>query len=211
MTMDPRRILEEAALSRSTCELMARGGGVHRARVVRIERGGVIVSTEQRCFQGGEDLSVWLQADDQSYRFDASVIRAGVPVPDRGPGGLLLGFIDRFGPEDAQSSREGHTVQILPPSGPPVSLLEAPARLLQLAIDGLVFSMPRNAKLVFVQSGRVEVELRARGGDSGRVGARVRTLSTGEDYLLYDLEFEQVEDPNQHRQVIQALAKSLIP
>ncbi len=56
MSLDPRRILEEAAQNRAVCELMTRGGGVHRARMVRIEKGGVIVSTEERCFHGGEDL-----------------------------------------------------------------------------------------------------------------------------------------------------------
>ena len=209
MSQDPRRVLEEAALSRAVCELMVRGGGVCRARVVRVEKGGVIVSTEQRSFQGGEDLNVWLQGTEQSYRFEASVIRAGVPVPDRGPGGLMLGFIDRFTVEDRDARKDGHIVQILPPSGPPISLLEPPARLLQLALDGLVFSMPRTAKLVFVQSGQVQVELGTRGQQSCRVGARVRTLSTGDDYLLYDLDFEGVSSPEQHRTLVRLISETL--
>jgi hypothetical protein len=209
MSMDPRRILEDAAQCRSVCELMARGGGVQRARVVRVEKGGIVVSTDERCFDGGEDLKVWLPVDDQCYRFEASVIRAGVPVPDRGPGGVLLGFIDRFGVADEKGADAGHRLQILPPSGPPVSLLKAPARLLQLTVDGLVFSMPLTSKLVFVQSGTVDVELAARGQEVGRVSARVRTLSPGDDYLLYDLEFEEICDAERHRELVQILAESV--
>jgi hypothetical protein len=185
---------------------MARGGVVHRAQVVRIEKGGVVVSTPERCFHGGEDLSVWLKAEEQSYRFEASVIRAGVPVPDRGRGGLMLGFIECFNQDTTEAAESEVRLDIIPPSGPPVSLLHTPARLLHLAVDGLTFSMLRSSKLVFVQSGQVDVEICASDLGVGRISARVRTLSKGEDYLLYDLEFEEVGDGARHRDLVQRLA-----
>jgi hypothetical protein len=209
MTIDPRRILEDAAAQRSPCEVLPRGGGLLRASVLRVEKGGVVLLVGDHRFVGGEDLRVWLAGDARGWTFEASVVRVGVPVPDRSRDGVLIGFIDKF--TEATPGREGggRVLELLPPTGPPVSLLAPPARLVQLSVDGAAFVMPTDFRLIFVQSGSVRVRLGLPGGPRIEATARVRSLSAGDGYLLYELRFEQVDDPASHREVVDRLQSTV--
>jgi len=207
--MDPRRILEEAAQHRQACEIQVRGEGWIRGQVVRVERGGLVVTAADRRFVGGEDTRVWLAVESKYYTFQASVIRAGVPVPERSQDGLLLGFIDNWSESESRSATAQtsttHVVELVPSNGPAISLLVPPVRLVDLAIDGLSFSVPDDFKLIFVESGSITVRLGAVGSEPIEVHARVGDLSAGEGYRLYGLYFEGVEDPDQHRELIEAI------
>ena len=205
--MDPRRILEEAAQHRQACEIQVRGEGWVRGVVIRVERGGLVVTAADRRFVGGEDLSIWLAFESKFYRFQASVIRSGVPVPGRGQDGLLLGFIDNWAEAEARGGSGDHQVELLPANGPAISLLKAPVRLVDLAIDGLSFSVPDDFKLIFVESGAITVRLGAGGIEPIEVLARVGDLSAGEGYRLYGLYFEGVEDPEKHRDLVERLGQ----
>ncbi len=210
MSADPRRLFQEAAQLRSPLELMPRQGGLVRGVLVRVEKSGLVVTVPARRLTGGEDLRCWVSINAMAYTFEASVIRAGVPVPDRSQDGVLLGFIDRFveaGP--SASGGGGRLVELVPPSGQPVSLLVEPARLLHLAVDGASFSLPAGAKLVWVEQGRVSLRLGVPGREPVMVSGRVRTLASTDQQLLYDLQFEGVEDPVAHRFVVDALASTL--
>jgi hypothetical protein len=204
--MDPRRILEEAAQRRVACEIQPRGAGWRRGSVVRVEKGGVVLIAPDLRLAGGEDVRVWLGLEGRHYTFEASVIRAGVPVPDRSQDGLLLGFIDRWkeARSDATTS-DGRMVELIPPNGPAISLLRPPAQLVELEVDGLCFSVPDGFKLIFVESGTVMVRLGVPGREAMDVEARVGDLSAGEGYRLYGLRFEQVEDPVAHQEIVAAL------
>ncbi len=206
MSTDPRRVLEEAASRRLPCELLLRRGGWARGTVVRVEKGGIVVSAPGRRFLGGEDVRVWLAIDERPYTFEASVIRVGVPLPDRSQDGLLLGFIDRWS-EGAVQTPVAHdrTIELLLPSGPPVSLLAPPAGLVELSLDGLAFTMPSSFKLIFVENGAVGVRLGAPGLPPTEISARVETLAPGEGFLLYGLRFEGVTDAEAHRRAVEAL------
>jgi len=206
--MDPRRILEDAAQHRQACEIQVRGEGWIRGQVVRVERAGLVVTAADRRFVGGEDLRVWLAVDAKQYTFQASVIRAGVPVPERSQDGLLLGFIDNWSEalERQKDHSADHRVDLVPANGPAISLLNPPVRLVDLAIDGLSFSVPDDFKLIFVESGSITVRLGAAGAEAIEVAARVGDLSAGEGYRLYGLQFEGVEDPEVHRKIVDALA-----
>jgi len=204
--MDPRRILEEAAQRRIACELQPRGEGWKRAGVVRVEKGGLVLTAQDVRFVGGEDVRVWLGIEGRHYTFEASVIRVGVPVPDRSQAGLLLGFIDGW--KEARpdaTTTDGRLVELIPPNGPAISLLNPPAQLVELAVDGLSFSVPEGFKLIFVESGTVTVRLGVAGREAMDVEARVGDLSAGEGYRLYGLRFEQVEDPTAHQEIVAAL------
>ena len=206
--MDPRRILEDAAQHRQTCEIQVRGEGWIRGQVIRVERAGLVVTAADRRFVGGEDLRVWIVVESRHYTFQASVIRAGVPVPERSQDGLLLGFIDNWA---ENSGRDGgrpaeHQVELLPANGPAISLLSPPFRLVELAIDGLSFTVPDDFKLIFVESGSITVRLGLVGTDPIEIAARVGDLSAGEGYRLYGLQFEGVEDPEAHRKLVDTLA-----
>ena len=207
MRTDPRRTLEEAASRRLNCEILSRGGGCTQGVLVRIERGGVVMTVTTIQFSGGEDVRIWFSMDGQPYTFEASVIRVGVPVPDRTQDGLLVGFIDRWVEGDAGAGAEGRIVEILPPSGPSISLLTAPMRVVELNVSGLSFVVPLDFKLIFVESGALRVRLGAPGTSVEEIGARVRALAQGEDYILYHLQLDEVSDPDLHRIIIDALGR----
>ena len=208
--MDPRRILEEAAQNRQACEIQVRGEGWIRGQVVRVERGGLVVTAQDRRFVGGEDLRVWIAVDAKYYTFHASVIRSGVPVPERSQDGLLLGFIDNWTVSDTDSQSQsptGHVVELVPATGPAISLLKDPVRLVELAIDGLSFSVPDDFKLIFVESGSITVRLAVSGVEPVDIQARVGDLSAGEGYRLYGLYFEGVGDGERHRSLVDQLSR----
>ncbi|MFM2245035.1 MAG: hypothetical protein RL071_1109 [Pseudomonadota bacterium] len=209
MKPDPRRMLEEAAQRRIACELLLRGGGMVAAQLVRVERGGVVVTAPLQRFAGGEDVRVWVNLDGQAWTFEASVIRAGVPVPDRSQSGLLLGFIDRFQPLGAAPAEDGRVLALVPPRGQAVSLLHSPAQLLQLSVEGATFAMPSSFKLIFVESGTLQARIAAPGAPTIHVKARVHSFAPGDGHLLYELRFEQAEDPDGLRQAIDALAATV--
>jgi hypothetical protein len=146
---------------------------------------------------------VWFTVDGRAWSFEASVIRSGVPVPDRSQDGLMIGFIARWVEGAAAGGAAGRVLELLPPNGPPISLLGGEPRLLHIAIDGLSFTMPARGKLVFVESGTVQVRL----GIPAR--APVLALASEESYLIYDLSFEDVDDPDAHRHVVEGLASTV--
>lgn len=175
--------------------------------LVRVERGGIVLTTPSRRFVGGEDVRVWLSMDGQPYTFEASIIRTGVPVPDRTQDGLLIGFIDRWTEGTAGDAAEGLLVDVIPPNGPPISLLTAPAQLVEVKLAGLSFVVPLSFKLVFVESGAQRVRLGIPGVPVLEVSAKVRALAQGEDYLLYHLNIENVPDQDLYRVIIDGLAR----
>ena len=207
MASDPRRILQEAAALRVGCELLSRDGECVRGTLVRVERGGIVLTTPSRRFVGGEDVRVWLSMDGQPYTFEASIIRTGVPVPDRTQDGLLIGFIDRWTEGVAGDAAEGQLVEVIPPNGPPISLLKAPAQLVEVKLSGLSFVVPLSFKLVFVESGSQRVRMGIPGVPVLEVLAKVRALAQGDDYLLYHLSIENVPDQDLYRVIIDGLAR----
>jgi hypothetical protein len=207
MASDPRRILQEAASRRVDCVILSRDGECVRGTLVRVERGGIVLTTATRRLAGGEDVRVWLSMDGQPYTFEASVIRTGVPVPDRTQDGLLIGFIDRWVEGGAGNAAEGRLVEVLPPNGPPISLLVPPAQLVEVTLSGLSFAVPLAFKLIFVESGAQRVRLGIAGVPVQEVAAKVRSLAQGDDYLLYHLNIEDVPDSDVYRVIINGLAR----
>jgi len=208
VSLDPRRLLQQAAEQRVSCELLPRGGRWLSARVVRVEKSGVVLHCPGTRLVGGEDVRVWLRIDDAVYTFGASVLRAGVPVPDRSQHGLLLGFIEGFGLTSAAGESGeggGRSLELVPPSGPPVSLLEAPIRLVELTIRGLSFTVPEDFRLVFVQGGTVGIALAHPDGGKVHAEAVVDELVRGEGYLLYVMRFVSVDAPDRMPGVLGAL------
>jgi len=175
--------------------------------MVRVEKAGVVVCVPGLRLSGGEDVRVWLAVEETPYTFEASVIRSSVPVPDRSQDGLLLGFIDAWAEGAPLLEVEpGRVIDIVPPNGPPISLLEAPVRIVDLSVTGLAFAVPASFKLVFVEAGVVTVRLGTGEVGTVEVAARVKKLAPGEGHLLYGLLFEEVADAQAHREVVEALA-----
>lgn len=207
MQTDPRRTLEEAASRRLSCEILSREGECTQGILVRTERSGVVMTVPTLRFSGGEDVRVWFSMDGQPYTFEASVIRVGVPVPDRTQDGLLVGFIDRWIEGDLTATTTGKVVEILPPSGPSISLLSPPMRLVEITVSGLSFVVPLDFKLIFVESGALRVRLGTPSTGTEEISARVRSLAQGEDYILYHLQLDEVADADLHRIIIDGLGR----
>ncbi len=205
MKADPRRALEEAAQERLDCELFVRGGGVVQGTFSRVERGGVVVTVRGGAVPAGSDVRVWYAAGGRACSFVASVLRTGVPVPDRSQNGLLLGFIDQWRDRPVTGER-GRELALVPPSGPPISLLDPPVRLLQLGLDGLSFTVPADYTLVFVEQAGFELRLSAAGHEPARVHGIVRTLVREAGHMLYEVRFADADDPERLRRVVDLLA-----
>ena len=103
----------------------------------------------------------------------------------------------------------GRTIELVPPSGQPISLISEPARVVHLAVDGITFTLPSSSKLIWVEQGTVAIRLGIMNESPVVVAGRIRTLAPEEGYLLYDLVFEKVEDPAAHRALIEGLNKTL--
>ncbi len=206
MSLDPRRLMEEAARERVACELMARGGKGTSGRFVRVDRAGVVVVADDAVFAGGEDLRVWFQLDGKPFTFSCSVLRVGVPVPDRSQAGLMLGFVDGFEEASAREVQAGLALTILPPSGRGLELLESDVRVVDLRAEELSFAVPRSETLKFLEGGEVRVRFTRPGRAEHLVAGEVTRLAPGEGHYLYCVRFSGVADPSKHLQVLQDFA-----
>ena len=197
---DPRRVLEQAADQRSTCEVQARNGAWQRGQVVRVERGGVVLRLA-RALTSGTDVRVWLTVEGRSWTFEASVLRAGVPVPDRSQDGVLLGYLDGF--REAEATRvDALTLELLPHTGGPVSLEGGGARVVDLSPQEWVVSIAREFPVVLA----LQADVRLRIGVAGRAPmeliARVHALAQGDTHLLYTLRVASVDDGERYTQIV---------
>ena len=188
MQDDPRRILDRAAQARARCHIVPRGGGAVTGSVVRLERGGLIVSIPVREVQRGSDVKVWLPLDPHTWVFHATVLRTRLQVPGQGEEGILLGYIDRFERDASESvGVVGRRLDLIPSSGRGISLLRRPARLVHLGLDGVTFTLPVASKLVFVDNAEMHVVVSDSAAGTCAGTARVRSLQRVDGELLYDL------------------------
>lgn len=210
---DPRRVFERAAEARVPVEILPRGGGWRRGELVRVERGGVVLRLPGLgggggpALIGGTDVRCWLTVEGRPFTFEASVLRVGVPVPDRSQDGVLLGFIDGFRPADRDAA--ALVLEVLPPNGRPVSLVGGAARLVDLAPDEWTVSTPLDFPIVFVEQGEVRLRLGVPERAPVEVGARVGALSRGQGHLLYSLRIVQVPDGDRYRALVAEVRAAL--
>lgn len=189
------------------CEVLPRAGAWRHAQVLRVERGGVVLRTLGPPLEGGADVRCWVRVDGVPYTFEASVLRSGVPIPDRSQAGVLLGFLDGW--RRADDGRGGLVLEALPANGRPVDLLDGEARLVDLHPDEWTLTAPTRFTLVFVEGSAVRLRLGLPDRAPLEVGARVRRLSRGDGHLLYGLSIERVEDPARYGELLAAVRVAL--
>ena len=209
MAEDPRRILDKGAQARAACHLLPKGASAVAGTLVRVERGGVVVSVPLRTIPNGVDVRAWVPLDPDTWTFHATVLRNRLSVPDRSQEGLLLGYIDRFSREEGAGAMSGRRLDLIPSSGRGVSLLRPPARVVQLGLDGLTFTLPAASKLVFVENAEMQVVLADRAVGVCAARARVRGLARVDSALLYDLEWLDVDDAARIRVLVRVLSSGL--
>jgi hypothetical protein len=200
---DPRRVLEDAAEQRLSCEVMPRNGASRRGRVIRVERGGLVLTVPGVPVPAGADVRVWLTVNGKAYTFEASVLRAGVPVPDRSQEGLLLGFLDGWRRAEAQ---EGALVlDVVPHNGRPVSLIDGAARVVEIGPREWTITAPKDFNLIFAEGGTVRLRLGLPDRAPMEVGARVGALARVDGHLLYRLAIEAVEDAERYGAIVDGI------
>ncbi len=204
---DPRRILEQASEQRATCEVQARNGAWQRGQVVRVERGGVVLRLA-RALASGTDVRVWLTVEGRSWTFEASVLRAGVPVPDRSQDGVLLGYLDGF--REAEATRvDALTLELLPHTGGPVSLEGGGARVVDLSPQEWVVSITREFPVVLALQADVRLRIGVAGRAPMELVARVHALAQGDTHLLYTLRVASVDDGERYTQIVAEVRAAL--
>ena len=204
-TPDPRRILQEAAEQRSSCDLYNRGGGWSKGRIVRVEPGGVVMVAPG--LRSGSDIRCWLSVNGLAYTFSASVLRTGVLVPDRSQDGVMLGFIDDFKRAERQVSNL--LLEAIPATGGPVSLLSGDVRIVDLTPQEWTVTTASAFPLVFVEQGGLRLRIGLPDSPPMDLSARVHALSRGDGHLLYALRIEQVGDPVRYREIIDGVRRVL--
>ncbi len=214
MADDPRTILDAAARDRLACQLRETRGDWIDGAFVRVDKAGVVVLTQAPAFAGGEDVRVWFANDEGTWSFEASVLRAGVPVPDRSQHGLLLGFIDGFSggvsaPETAAPETPAARLRVVPPNGRGLELVGGEARLVEVAVDHVSFTVPSAETLKFVEGGSVRLRFEVPGQPEHWALGTVRRLAPGEGHYLYAVAFTEQGDEQAHLQAIEALRTGL--
>lgn len=204
---DPRSILDDAARRRLPCQVLARGGDWADGHFVRVDKAGVVVVVPGIGLSGGEDVRVWFSMEEQPRSFEAAVLRAGVPVPDRSQDGLMLGFIDGWKSESGGRAEEtGVVFELLAPNGKGIDLVGGQGRLVALSASEMSFAIPAEVALKFVEGGEVTVRYREDQAEHRLVGT-VRRLAPGEGHILYALSFDSVDDETLHLKAIASLQR----
>lgn len=209
MNDDPRELLDEAARRRSPCQVMLRGGGWTRGQLVRVDKVGVLLTAPELGLVGGEDVRVWFQLDEHPYTFDASVLRAGVPVPDRSPHGVILGYIAGFGKAVQPEQLDAPQVTVLPPEGRGVDLVGGGARLVEASPEEITFAVPQDERLKFVEGGRVRLRFHRPGQVDHVVAGRVRRVVPADQHYLYAVRFDGTDDARAHLDAIELVRRLL--
>lgn len=204
---DPRRTLELAAEARVPIELLPRRGSWVKGTVIRMERGGVVVTVAGELPGAGTDVRAWLTVEGQPWTFEASVLRVGVPVPDRSQAGVLLGFVDGW--RKAEKQAAGIVLEALPPRGRAVPLLAGDVRLVDLHPNEWTVSAPTDFRLVFAEKGTVRLRLGTPDRAPMEVGATVAGLTRSDSHLLYVLAIKDVEDADRYRDMVVDLRRLL--
>lgn len=204
---DPRNVLDDAARRRLPCQVLPRGGEWTEGHFVRVDKAGVVVVVPGLGLSGGEDVRVWFSMEEKPRSFEAAVLRAGVPVPDRSQDGLMLGFIDSWRAEEASAqSDSGVVFQILGPNGKGIDLIGGLGRLVELTASEMAFAIPQEVALKFVEGGEVTVRYQE-GEAAHQLVGTIRRLAPGEGHFLYAMAFDSVEDESAHLQAVESLQR----
>jgi len=172
-----------------------------------MESAGVVVNVPGHDLWVGGETRLWLDHEGKSLRFQASVLRLGVAVPDRGPHGTLLGFLKPL--EKAPALEPGQQgaphLTVALPGGSEIDLTRPPVQLIGVDINHLEFEVPADFTVMFPENGVLTLRLGDHGEVPHVVRARVERVVRGDAHLVYGITLEQVEDRARHHRAVRAL------
>lgn len=209
-----RRTLEAAVAERRACRLARPGGGWLPGILCRLEASGVVVNVPGSGLRGGEEVRIWLEGEGRPLHFEATVLRAGVPVPDRGPNGILVGFLSETSapaPDPAPVVRPADppVLEVRVGTGAPVSLLAPPVVVVDVAADRVDFQVPRSFVVKFPENGLLRLRIGATTSDTTEATGRVGVVVAGEGHVLYRVVIEEVERQDLHQRAVPVLRAAL--
>jgi len=203
-----RKTLEDAAHDRRACAV-ARPGAPWLAGVVcRLEPAGLVCDLPGHGVRVGEEVRLRLETDQRPVHLEATVLRVGVQVPERGPDGVMLGFLSSL-PITEGADRSGMLADVVLPGGSVVSLVDPPLHVVQLDPRRAAFEAPLAHTLVFPEGSVLRLRLGTEADGCHEVRARVVGVVVGEGHLLYTIEFEDVTHQERHHRVVSALRTAL--
>jgi hypothetical protein len=130
-------------------------------------------------------------------------VRTSVPVSDRSESGVMLGFIDRW--EVATRGPGRLVVEVMPPTGGPVSLLGGALQLVDVEPQLWTVTTPADSPLIFVEGGSVRLRIALPDAAPMELSARVRRLTHTSGHLLYALQVQDVEAPERYADMLAAV------
>jgi hypothetical protein len=194
-----------AADSRVRCDILLQKGGWCEGRVIRAENAGLVILAPG--LQSGADVRVLLSVEGRSYTFEASVIRTGIPVPDRSQHGVVLGFIQGW--RRADEGGRGLVLELLPAIGGVVSLMGGEVQLIELQPALWTVAASAGSWFVLAEQGQVRLRMGLPGQSPVELVARVQSVSRSDAHLLYALKIEQVGSPDRYREVLAGFQSTL--
>ena len=206
---DTRRLLEKAVADRRSIGLADQAGTWVPAVLCRSEQAGVVCDAPGHHLRAGEEVRLRLDVDGTPLHFEATVLRVGVPVPDRGPHGLMLGFLSPIPDFVPAPAGGGLVAEVVLPGGGSVRLLEAPLRLLELSIRKIRFEAPASYPVVFAEGGALVLSLGSSPGETTELRGRVQAVMRGEAHVLYAVEVEEVADRDRHQRALGGIRAAL--
>jgi hypothetical protein len=211
-----RTRLEAATQERAPARISRPSGAWRDGSLVRSEPGGLVVNVPDHDLRSGEDVRLRFEWDGAAVHLAATVARAGVPVPDRGPSGLRLGLIRPLASSDPPRTTTPDRAPAAAPllalrvSGDrQVSLLAEPVRVIELAPRRVVFEVPRSWTLVFPAQGTLWLRIGEDRASPVEAQGRIHSVASGDALVAYTVELEEVEDRDRHERAMAAVAAHL--
>ncbi len=207
---DWRRRLEDAVRDRAAIQVGRAGRPLRDAVPVRGEAAALLCSVPGHDLHGGEEIVIVIVGGGEPCHLRGTVLRCGVPVPDRGSHGVLLGFLQPAAePPAPDAAPPAVVLEALVSGGRRIALTAPPWRVVGLSAHQLQLQVPRDFSVVFPVHGALHLRIGASAAAVHGVRGRVETQSTTDTHLLYGVQLDEVEDHQAHAAVVAAVRVAL--
>lgn len=195
--MEPWKPTLEAAVRRRDAFRLSRDGRRWIAgSFVRMDESGLVCRLPKHDLRGGEAVRLLCEAAEEMLALRATVLRCGVPIPDRGAQGIALGFLSAQAPVQLERPA-GVDARLVLSGGVCISLIHSELRLLDLGPDGLQLEAPRQHGLVFARDAELEIRL-VQGEEHTSARLRIESISQTRSSQVYSASWIDVADQEAH-------------
>ena len=190
---------------RRNCRVGRAGAASTPGVVVCLDGSELVCDAPGHLLRVGEEVRLTTEGAEGQARFDATVMGVGALLPRESVDGVRLGFLRKF-EQDPLQVEHGFSLAVVLPNGRCVSMIDAPCRVMHLAMYGMEFELPGDFPVVFPEGSSLEVRLSDAAG-STRVMARVARVVRGQRFLVYTVSFQGVRDRTDYHRIVSALSQ----